>query len=404
MTTKLAFLSDSPAGNTGLGRIHRDLAAKFYGDSVFAGWEMATIGYRGNYSQKLPWTHQYTVNTPEPSLEWYNVLSDFAQDDELFVVPICPPSWIFGLANPDLTAQENPQMRKFTDFVKAQVKLCPYLAIESLGVGRKFGAPFRSVIENSHKVLFYSKFGADAAKLTTGKEYPYVHHGFDSVGFSRPSTDVVFKTRKALRVPLDHYLIGCVMTNQWRKDYGLLAQICKVLVEQNFPFALWIHTDKIIGHWNLFQLIEDFELQASITITATGEFTDAQLAAHYAACDVTVLPSRGEGFGYPVMESMAAGTPCVTGDWGGQAELSPSREFVVLNDGLYPEGVHGLLRPFYNPYEWAEKIRIATLRRADNSSKYSDSSFLVEHAAKWSWEKQWPKFRKWLLTLPQTMV
>jgi glycogen synthase len=40
----------------------------------------------------------------------------------------------------------------------------------------------------------------------------------------------------------------------------------------------------------------------------------------YAATDVLVMPSRGEGCGRPLFEALAVGTPVVTTGWGGQCE------------------------------------------------------------------------------------
>ena len=48
---------------------------------------------------------------------------------------------------------------------------------------------------------------------------------------------------------------------------------------------------------------------------------DEQLNKVYNFCDVTVLPSMGEGFGLPIIESLAAGVPVIATDHSACREL-----------------------------------------------------------------------------------
>lgn len=45
--------------------------------------------------------------------------------------------------------------------------------------------------------------------------------------------------------------------------------------------------------------------------------TDAEIRDLYSNADCFVLPTRGEGFGLPILEAMATGLPVITTDFGG---------------------------------------------------------------------------------------
>ena len=68
-----------------------------------------------------------------------------------------------------------------------------------------------------------------------------------------------------------------------------------------------------------------------------GEPSDGELAALYRGARCLVFPSLYEGFGLPVLEAMACGTPVVTSDAGGTAEVAGGG--AVLVDPLDPEAV-----------------------------------------------------------------
>ncbi|MBK9578053.1 MAG: glycosyltransferase [Fibrobacteres bacterium] len=52
-----------------------------------------------------------------------------------------------------------------------------------------------------------------------------------------------------------------------------------------------------------------------------GFVSESDLPSLYAACDVFVLPSRGEGWGFPFLEAMASGKPCIATAWGASMDF-----------------------------------------------------------------------------------
>jgi glycosyltransferase involved in cell wall biosynthesis len=46
----------------------------------------------------------------------------------------------------------------------------------------------------------------------------------------------------------------------------------------------------------------------------------------YGGADAFVLPTRGEGWGLPILEAMAAGVPAIATNWSGPVRLSSVSE------------------------------------------------------------------------------
>ena len=78
---------------------------------------------------------------------------------------------------------------------------------------------------------------------------------------------------------------------------------------------LWIHIDAMERFWSISALLVDYGLQNQAVVT-TGRLTDEQMTWAYSACDVTWGIGRGEGFGFPIYESLACGIPCIHGNYG----------------------------------------------------------------------------------------
>ncbi|MCC6039186.1 MAG: glycosyltransferase, partial [Armatimonadetes bacterium] len=76
-------------------------------------------------------------------------------------------------------------------------------------------------------------------------------------------------------------------------------------------------------------------------VVFTGYLPDEWLPTFYSAADVFAFPSRYEGFGLPVLEAMACGTPVVAGDAPavneiakGVALLVPPNDWLALANAL----------------------------------------------------------------------
>jgi glycosyltransferase involved in cell wall biosynthesis len=96
------------------------------------------------------------------------------------------------------------------------------------------------------------------------------------------------------------------------------------------------------------------------------------LAAVYRRCDIVILPSESEGFGLPVIEALACGTPVVCSDLPVLREVASSAAtFCPLSDIT----------------AWSEALEALSLERETSPAKWQTRRELgLRQAARFSWQ------------------
>lgn len=153
------------------------------------------------------------------------------------------------------------------------------------------------------------------------------------------------------------------------------------------------------------QQIADLDLPpgAPIVVMLNPKFPAAQMGSLYRSADCFVLPSRGEGWGMPVLEAMACGLPVIATRWSGPADF--------LHEGVgYPLEPLRLVPaearcPYYEGFEWAdpdvEQLRALMRQVADNpeAARTKGLAAAAEVASKWTWEHAAAKVKQRLLAI-----
>ena len=84
--------------------------------------------------------------------------------------------------------------------------------------------------------------------------------------------------------------------------------------------------------------VEDLAREAGVDVRVLGKVPDADLAVLLHHATALVVPSRSEGFGLPLLEGMAAGTPVLTSDAAALVEVAGGAALAVplaeLAEGL----------------------------------------------------------------------
>jgi glycosyltransferase involved in cell wall biosynthesis len=389
LSKPILIISDAPTAPTGLGRICRELAQRMNDDG---GFRVGTFGYGGTYSSKLGFpNYPMTKTVNYVATELVEVWNDFAGDEEGIILTIWNASWCNWLANPKILG-EGP----LKDFLMAKpFELWGYFPIDGDCANGTLPRSIGETIGGYDRVLAYTEFGAKAIEKTVpflkGK-VPFLPHGLDiSVFYPRDRAEarqtfvarIVGKEPAALQEDL--FLIGVVATNTPRKDWYLAFEACARMIKNGMKVGMWAHTDKWRAFWDLESLQAEFGMQDRVMFT-NRNLTDDELAWGYSACDVTFGIGSGEGWGYPLAESLACGVPCVHGDYAGGAEIVPCGTLVapVVYRG---DGVYGIRRPVFDADAWAQA---AGLGKVMNTVYGKLPDYI-------GWDNAWPRWKKWLL-------
>ncbi len=166
-------------------------------------------------------------------------------------------------------------------------------------------------------------------------------------------------------------VVLCVGTLEGRKNHGVLLDACEALWARDVRFEL-----RLIGHVNAETggpaLARVRALQAAgRPVRFDGPATDEAIAAAYAEAAFTVYPSIAEGFGLPVIESLARGKPCICSAKGALGEISQHGGCVALAT-LTAESIAGAIADLLaRPDELARLSAVARGRRFKSWADYA---------------------------------
>lgn len=164
----------------------------------------------------------------------------------------------------------------------------------------------------------------------------------------------------------EHFLLY-VGVLEPRKNLTALVRAFKLLLDQGMPHSLVIVGRKGWMYDQLFRIIKDLDLVGRVVFT--GYVPEAELPAFYNAAEVFIYPSVYEGFGLPVLEAMACGTPVVT------SRISSMPEIV---------GEAGIL---VDPYRIDELADAVNRILKDQELRRNLAGHGIERAKAFTWER-----------------
>lgn len=168
----------------------------------------------------------------------------------------------------------------------------------------RFYEPAREKVHVVHNGLDHKRFNS-GAKLdcewarSIGIRQPYLLH----VGtfLERKNIPVLLRAIRAL------------------KSAGKFMDLQVVLAGQEAP--------GLVGAQAVDETISQLQLQN--TVVKAGHVPDDQLAGLYAGAQALAMPSSYEGFGFPVLEAMAVGTPVITSNVSSLPEIAGDAAILI---------------------------------------------------------------------------
>jgi len=233
----------------------------------------------------------------------------------------------------------------------------------------------------------------------------YAPPGIDTKAF-RPDKEARDRFRKDFGWADENFIIGSVGLNYGddRKGFIPLMQAFKNFHDRHKEAKLYLHTHasgKYPGTINYVRIAKKIGIDDDLIAwphqpsNDIGRIDKEWLNDVYNGFDVFCLPSRGEGFGLPILESQACGVPIITTDTTtgdefvgkpGTGWLIPARQdhlrYLPTNTFRYEVGMEGVLDCLESAYNaWKYSCLDQLKRRAREFAIGYDWDFI--------WKKYW---------------
>lgn len=222
----------------------------------------------------------------------------------------------------------------------------------------------------AHHVVAMSRFGLHELERAQ-VEASFIPLGVDTEVF-KPGDRLA--ARRRLGFPEDKFIVSMVAANKSYPSRKCLTESIQAFAEfrQTHPDGLlYLHTEESGFHHGhkLTRLIKALGLGPDVVKLCDQYqyvlgFSDAYMADVYNASNALLSPSLSEGFGIPIVEAQACGTPAIVTDFSSMQEL-------VLNE-VTGWRIRDLEKTWSEQGAWLVRPHVAGIVQALEQAYYED--------------------------------
>jgi len=320
---RILWASDSPSSPSGFGTVTaavcRRLAAR--------GHQVEIIGWQ-NRGLEARW-EGIPVHPMRRNMFGSDVLLGYLyRFRPQFLITLADVWWLSFLAD--------PPVQQYLDMSGARWAL--YYPIDGADPDGLLPAGWVRMLQTADVPVAMSQFGVEVS-ARCGINAAYVPHGCDLDVFAPPADKRAAKARLGLE---DRFVILSDARNQPRKLLPRTLDIIEAFVADKPDVLTYLHCDpdddaanspsytyRIRADVAALGLTDKVRFSQGFRMRSTGGLPPEILALLYAASDVHLLCSWGEGFGLPTLQAASAGVVPIAGDYSANSELLGDHGFPI---------------------------------------------------------------------------
>jgi glycosyltransferase involved in cell wall biosynthesis len=360
---KILWVSDSPTFFTGFGTVTNEILGRLARLDTYhiacLGW-----GYDGwPYDRRQIPFDIYPSRSPSLGKETLpRALEEFRPDILISLGDTWMVEWMADLQNRD----------KF--------KYLAYLPIDGGPLYQGWDRFMRSI----DIPVTCSRFGQQLVRQTfPDVDAKMIYHGVDT-GVFRPLDKNEYTPPAGL---MDKFIVGCVARNQPRKNLPILIKAFAHFCKDKDDAVLYLHTNPDDIGWDIIDLLKRYDIFNKTCISRSASvqkgLSKEKLNEIYNLFDIMALPTAGEGFGLPILESMAAGTPVIATAYSSCLELLEGRGELIKVKEFITMGRHNIEYAVADTDDLTNKLNLLYMN-AGLREKYRERG--VAFARKFDWE------------------